>query len=280
MPNPTVPEIDLPMSAGTAKVLAWVAWILVLIGTVTGAVAAFALVPQVWQQGASGVSVVAMLLAAEIRRRLPSAKALSTTVISGVLVMFLAGGLMTGCPNAHKAAWSTTAGLMHATQTTSKSLAAASQHSTEDHAVVCKRLIAYRDNIRPAARSAVAAAYAGIRIAQEAGKKPIDYIAVLRPGGCAIMMGLREWSHKLPDKGASILPLIDVFSGMACDKPSSVTAATAIVVALLPVVVDLVKWVVEIVGASNDDLQKSINKWIQGPATDEVDALIKTMGCV
>jgi len=74
--NQTVPEIDLPMNAQTAQAFAWIGWALVLLGTVSGAVAAMALVPPVGQQVASGVSVIALLVATEIRRQLPSARAL------------------------------------------------------------------------------------------------------------------------------------------------------------------------------------------------------------
>ena len=80
--NPNIPEIDLPMNAQTAKAFAWIGWGLVLVGTVSGAVAAMALVPPVGQQVAAGVSVIAMLVATEIRRQLPSAQALKGPQVS------------------------------------------------------------------------------------------------------------------------------------------------------------------------------------------------------
>ena len=80
--NPNIPEIDLPMNAQTAKAFAWIGWGLVLVGTVSGAVAAMALVPPVGQQVAAGVSVIAMLVATEIRRLLPSAQALKGPQVS------------------------------------------------------------------------------------------------------------------------------------------------------------------------------------------------------
>ena len=80
--NQTIPEIDLPMNAQTAQAFAWIDWALVLLGTVSGAVAAMALVPQVGQQVASGISVIALLVAAEIRRQLPSARALKGPQVS------------------------------------------------------------------------------------------------------------------------------------------------------------------------------------------------------
>ena len=80
--NQTIPEIDLPMNAQTAKAFAWIGWGLVLVGTVSGAVAAMALVPQVGQQLAAGVSVISLLVASEIRRQLPSAQALKGPQVS------------------------------------------------------------------------------------------------------------------------------------------------------------------------------------------------------
>ena len=80
--NQTIPEIDLPINAQAAKAFAWIGWVLVLIGTVSGAIAAMALVPQVGQQIAAGVSVIALLVATEIRRQLPSAQALKGPQVS------------------------------------------------------------------------------------------------------------------------------------------------------------------------------------------------------
>ena len=73
----TTVEIDLPMNKQTARAFAWIGWSLVLLGTVSGAVAAMGLVPQLGQQVASGVSVISMLVANEIRRQLPAAGALN-----------------------------------------------------------------------------------------------------------------------------------------------------------------------------------------------------------
>lgn len=183
--------------------------------------------------------------------------------------------LLAGCPNAYKVAWPTTASVMRATQSADKGLAAGSKAELDaggNAVVICKRLATYKDVIRPAARSAVAAAYAGLRIAQEAGKKPPNYLAILKPGACGLILGLREWGHKLPDKGAGILPYLEAFSGVVCDKPAS---AIAIITALLPVVIDLVKWIVDLVGAPAEKLQQEINTWLQGPVATDVDALIK-----
>ena len=87
---PETPNIQLDMSPKTAKILAWVAWALVLLGTLSGAVAAFAWVSAGWQQAASGASVLALLAAAEIRRQLPSARAIKAGPAVGAVVLFVA----------------------------------------------------------------------------------------------------------------------------------------------------------------------------------------------
>lgn len=206
------------------------------------------------------------------------------------LIALLALGLMlsAGCPGS-TVPTKTTAGLMQATQTTSKALAATSAPVHTDCLAfgaksekyrICiaddlKRLTSYRDTIRPAARSAVAAAYAAIMIAREAGKDKSDYMAILKPGACAIILGLREWGHKLPNQGGGILPLLNSFSPLACEAPAG--NALGVITALLPVAVDLVKWIVGLVGADAANLEKEIYAWITGAPADEVDALISTI---
>jgi hypothetical protein len=192
---------------------------------------------------------------------------------AGPAILILGALTMTGCPkNANTTAWKVTAGTMYAFKATSKGLATAP-------GVTCKQLRFYRDNIRPAGRSSVGAAYAGIRISDEVKKPNVTYPNALKPGGCLLILGLREWGHKLPDKGASIMPFLSVFSGAVCDKVEKPTpksaAAVAIITALLPVAVDLVKWVITLVNADDSKLQREINTWIMGPAADEVDARIK-----
>lgn len=80
--KPNIPAFDVPMDAQTARAFAWVAWALVLLGTVSGALAAMALVPLVGQQVAAAISVIALLVATEIRRQLPSSRALRGPQVS------------------------------------------------------------------------------------------------------------------------------------------------------------------------------------------------------
>ena len=213
---------------------------------------------------------------------------------SSLLVLVLLGAVASaGCPGKYDAAWKSTAGVMRATQSAAKGLASIDkashetclkQHGPQTKAyagciqAASKRLIVWRDVIRPAARSSVAAAYAAIRIAEKAGNKEVDYMKYLADGGCALIRGLREWGHMLPDKGASVLPLLEAFQGAVCDRPKSAAGVVAILSVILPVAVDIAKWVVELIGASNDDLQKEINSWLNAVASDEVDAVLAQMG--
>ena len=206
----------------------------------------------------------------------------AVTPRAGVFLGLLLGAAAltsSGCPNTHAPALKAATALKRGLQSASTALAAGSTaelQAGQDKARICKRLRSYRDNIRPAARSSVAAVFVGVRIAREAGKDKIDYVAMLRPGGCAIMLGLRAWGHKLPDKGASILPLLELFQGVACSpqrKPEA-SAALAVLTAVLPAAVDLVKWIVQIVGAPVDALEKELSDWLQGQVADEVDAVI------
>lgn len=299
MPDPTnitPPEITLPMSAKTATVLAYVAWGLVLIGLIAGGLAAMAVVPQVYQQIFSGVSVLTLLVAAEIRRRLPSSEAFKALVAAAKKTA--AGGaavlavlLLAGCPTGWKTMWSTTASVMEATKATSKSAAKVGQiyyddcikkHGAKTQAYwscvqpARKWLISYRDYGRPSARSAVAVTYAAGRTAEEAGKKPPNFIDMLKPGACGLVLAGREWGHKVPDDYKGLLALLEPWQGLACDRVKTPKAgAAAIIVALLPVAIDLVKWIVEIVGADNSDLKARINAWVQSSPTDEVDKVLK-----
>jgi len=276
---PQVPDMP-PVSETAARRFQWGAWTLAAIVAVFTPVAV--LVPDPYKSilisvlGAMGT--LGILLSRGIRTAAPP--------VAMLLGLLLFSG-SAGC-NPYGAAWKGTGGVMYAVQATSKGLAVAGR---VDHAqclathgaktagyMTCinsthKRLVAYRDNARPAARSVVAATWSGILIAAEAGKKEIDYIAMLKPGACALILGLREWGHKLPDKGATILPYLALFTGMACDAPSA--GALAVLVALLPVAVDLVKWVVHIIGAPNEVIQAEILAWIKAPPSDEVDALIR-----
>jgi hypothetical protein len=197
--------------------------------------------------------------------------------LAGLALIMLA---LTGCPGATATATKAIAATMHAAQTADKGLAAeatAELAGGADKAPVCKRLVAFRDYAHPAARSAVGAAFAAVRIADEAGKKPPDYMSILKPGACALVIALREWGHLLPDKGAQVLGLLNAFSVAACSAPKAKApgSAVAIVTALLPVAVELVKWVVELVGAPTAALQKEISDWLTTPPPLAVEAVIK-----
>lgn len=276
-PPPEIPEKAKPA-------IAWLSWILLLGGpTFAGLITLYA-------EGTTAKALTMILgflvsLAAGLKSGL-----VNPIKAGGGAASVLAVLLLAGCPTGWKAMWSTTGSVMEATKATSKGGAAVGEtyydeclkkhgSKTQEYWTCIKStrkwLVSYRDVARPAARSAVAVAYASGRTAEEAGKKPINYMAMLKPGGCALILSLREWGHKLPDKGKAIMEFLQKFTGITCDKVKAPKSAAAIIAALLPVAVDLVKWVISVVGADNGDIKAAINKWIQAPAADEVDAVLK-----
>jgi len=280
------------MSDKQQTVLLWIARAISVLMGIAGVLAAAEYLPvEVQHFSTLAVAVLAMVYGKILSWLPPPPKMkLPPGGTAGVVaVLALAVGLMLSAGCKSTLPTRTTAGLMRATVTTSNALAATTSanhvdclkmgRGTEAYqtciAADLKRLVSYRDNIRPAARSAVAAAYAAIMIAREAGKDDLDYMAILKPGACAIILGLREWGHKLPNHGGGILPLLDGFSPLACEAPKN---AIGVITALLPVAVDLVKWIVGLVGADASALEREIYVWITGSPIDEVDAMIITVG--
>lgn len=213
---------------------------------------------------------------------------LNFSINRGACLVLLAV-VLAGCPSAYGPAMNTTAAVMNATRTTSKVLGVTSMvmhtaclrvHGFQTTAYMecikkdLARLVSYRDNIRPVSRTSVSVTYATLMTLKAAGKKPPNYLATLRPGGCALILGLREWGHKLPDQGKTILPFLTGFLGLACDKPSN---AIGLITALIPVAVDLVKWIIQMVGADSAALEREIYDWIIAKPADEVDAMIATI---
>lgn len=198
-------------------------------------------------------------------------------MIMGLTVTAIALG--SGCsPKGYSAAIKSTVAVKRATQATGVALAAGSKAELAagaDTGKVCKRLFAYRDKIRPLARTAVAAAWAAIQTARAAKKKDFDVWAVLRPGACAIILGLREWGHKLPDKGSVVLGKLERYQGLACSPQRAPSGALAVIGAILPGALDFVLWLVQLVGSGDDKLEKEIASWLIGMQEDDVDVLFK-----
>jgi len=262
---PSNPPPPIPPKARPA--LAWISWALLLSGPTAGL-----LIPMLTKGTTQTVLTAILGLLVAAAAAIKGGLAVPWKKVGPAVLVLAALGLA-GCPSGQTAAWKATGGTMYAFKAASKTLAA----GRESGQITCEQLKFYRDNIRPGGRSSVAAAYATIRTVEEAKGDKVDYMAILMPGACGLVIGLREWAHKLPDKGAAIVPWLGIFGGAVCDKykTDKPKSATTLITALLPVAVDLVKWVISLVGSDNNKIKQEINAWIQGPAADEVDAAIK-----
>ena len=236
MPEPV--QIDLPMSAKTAKVLAWVAWVFVLIGLVSGAVAAFAWVTDIGQQVAAGISVIALLIAAELNRRLPSSKAMASGIVGLLLVGLLVGGA--GCAlGPYDIAVRTVRTVQQARDLTGAQLAAAMRSKradcvekhgakTKGYADCVRGVLEAQDKwakiARPVVDTSCQAAVTALRTTafvekckadKDCNKRILTFVAL---GYCAISRGLRFFGHFFSDKGSAVLNTMSAFEGVACGQ--------------------------------------------------------------
>lgn len=74
----------------------------------------------------------------------------------------------------------------------------------------------WRDEARPAINSALNVVAASIQIAEKAGNKKLDWLALVKPGACALLRVVKLWGHKLPAGGASIYAALAAFQEVAC----------------------------------------------------------------
>ncbi len=253
------------MTENQIKYWTWTARILALLGLVAGVLAAAEKLPE-WFRAYAAITVALFGVGnGWIRGFLPAVK---SKVLPPVALAAIAALLLTACPSAHSPAMKTAAALKRAETTVDRTLAATP-------GITCRQLMAYRDNARPAVRSSVGAIFAGVRINREAGKTDLDYMAIGKPGACALILGLREWGHKIPDKGQAVLALLQGFAGLVCSTKGP-RDALGVLAALLPVAVDLVKWIVQLVGAPDAALESEVSAWLLAPPSGEVDKAIAT----
>ncbi len=80
----------------------------------------------------------------------------------------------------------------------------------------------WQEVVRPAVNSAAAVGVAALKTEALVRKCKADgnctkvVIALLKPGVCAITRALKAFGHKLPDKGASLLGIVGMIEGVAC----------------------------------------------------------------
>jgi hypothetical protein len=213
------PNIQLEMSPKTAKVLAWVAWGLVLVGTVAGAVAAFAWVKQTGQQIASGVSVIALLVAAEIRRRLPSARAIRPGAT--VLLVALSAVAVTSCKlpplavayRAYSVAVTARDGTGELIAKTCKAKVEACKAGPADKLKSCLKgchetLSVWVRHIKPAFNTTLAAYWALLESAFVSGDKKLDKASKAAQIACEQFKAAEVAVAQYKDKLGKYVPMI------------------------------------------------------------------------
>ncbi len=215
------------------------------------------------------------------RRNITSAIVLSALMFAVFVVPWLAG-----CSH-YTTAWKGTASAMEITKSTGTGLEVVgrpaydkcAQHGlkTPEFASCAGSWIRHLTNwqayARPAMRAAVAATYGGLRVAEEAGKKGFDWMAALKPGGCALLRGLKAWGHLLPDKGKAALAALGFLDPVLCVQPKVADGAFP-VTAIATLALDVVRWVVKILGTPNEELRKAIDTWLRAPPEDATEKLL------
>jgi hypothetical protein len=180
-----------------------------------------------------------------------------------------------------------TAAVMYSTQTMGKGFAVTGwqEHraclvkhgaKTQGYATCVKglrsRLKKWQQFGRASSRSSVAASYGAIRIAQEK-KKGADVLPLLKIGGCALTRMAKEFKDSLPDKGAAVMAGLAALGPLVCTTPKAMRSSS-LAMTIIPLAVDLVKWIVGLIGAPTEQLLKEIDAWVRGPAADETDPLL------
>jgi hypothetical protein len=135
-----------------------------------------------------------------------------------------------------------------------------------------KRLKAWQQYARPSARSSVAATLGGTRIAERGKQSNWDWMTVLKAAGCAVIMSVQEWEKEFPDKAKGILGALQWIKPIMCAKKKAVGGVVSIVLQIGIGVVEIAK---SIFGSANEELAKGIEKWLNDPAKDATDQLVK-----
>jgi hypothetical protein len=234
----------LEMSAKTAKVLAWVAWGLVLLGTLAGAVAAFAWVSAGWRQVASGVSVLALLSAAEIRRQLPSARAIKAGPVAGagavVLFIVLSVVALGACKlpplalgyRSYAVAWKTRDAAGEALEVSQRAKFKACEAKYNPTVagervllIACIKkarepVLVWVKHIKPPVKISLAATWAVLEVIYVAGDKKIDKMSKVVKIACEKVrlaeVALKTYGDKLGEYKAMILGPVAGLKALVC----------------------------------------------------------------
>jgi len=149
------------------------------------------------------------------------------------VLLVLVVGVSTGCRGPYDAAWRTLDGVIRARDATAAALAThakaererclkAHGPKTEAGAACIKptreALHQWRTVARPAVNTALQVTAASLQIAERAkADKPPDWMALLRPGACALLRAARAWGHWYPDEGKPILTALGAAAEVTCE---------------------------------------------------------------
>lgn len=215
----------------------WAGRILILLAGLGGILAAAKQLPG-WIQGYAALGAALLGYASRwCEQQLPAAK--PRAPVAAVLLLLAATLMLSaGCKmSTHDVAVQMVRAQQQARAVTGAQLGASmrlghlackSKHGarTPEFAACVKPYLAaqnsWRKYIRPSADTTAQAGLTVLRTKAIVDKckreKNCDKVvlAILKPGACAIMRGLRAWGHLLSDKGAAVLSALGMFEGVTC----------------------------------------------------------------
>jgi hypothetical protein len=196
------------------------------------------------------------------------------------LTLVAIGSLLSLCVGCVSAGWRTTAGVMHASDTTGAALAKLARSRvtakrsglSPGELAACRTWRAHLEHwqqyARPAIRSGVAGSAAVLRVG---GKGWRDK---LRGAGCGLWQALQSWGNLLPDKGTATRGALSWLDTGACRQVSRSAGGVA---AGLTLGLEVFRWLVKVLGSPTDKLRAEIAAWLASPAADETEPVLQAL---
>jgi hypothetical protein len=151
----------------------------------------------------------------------------------GIVAILAAFSGQFGC-NKYAVAWRSAAGLQDAGNRTDDALAeaAAKKHNEclvkhgakADGYAKCVEpyrqvLVAWVTYVRPAISSAIRTTVAALQIAERVKADKTNWLALLKPGACALAKAVADWTHLMGDKAAEqVKKYLGLVEGLACEQ--------------------------------------------------------------
>lgn len=204
-----------------------------------------------------------------------------------LIAIGLAWFALSGCAAATEAGWRTTAGVMHASDTTGRQLAqlARSKVAANRSGLSAAELRTCREwrghleqwqrYARPAIRSGVAMATSVLRVRESVGRDPGDWLTPLRLAGCGLWRPLQAWGHLLPDQGRAALSALSPLGSALCADAPRARASTA--GQIVGIGLEIFGWLTRVIGAPVDKLQAEISAWLASLAADETEPALQAL---